>query len=59
MSVGFIPCSGAMPKERHPAVPSTADIQSLGSIWLRKVRTPDSTAIATYDEVWFSSEPVG
>lgn len=59
MSVGFIPCSGAMPKERHPAVPSTADIQSLGSIWLRKVRPPDSTAIATYDEVWFSSEPVG
>jgi len=48
-----------MPKERHPAVPSTADIQSLGSIWLRKVRPPDSTAIATYDEVWFSSEPVG
>jgi protein-L-isoaspartate(D-aspartate) O-methyltransferase len=59
MSVGFIPCSGAMPKERHRSVPSTAGIQSIGSIWLRRVRPPDSTAIATYDEVWFSSEPVG
>jgi protein-L-isoaspartate(D-aspartate) O-methyltransferase len=57
--VGFIPCTGVMPKERHRAVPSTADIQSLGSIWLRRERTPDATAIAAYDEVWFSTEPVG
>jgi protein-L-isoaspartate(D-aspartate) O-methyltransferase len=59
MSVGFIPCSGVMPKERHREVPSTEGIQSLGSIWLRSERQPDSTAIAVYEDVWFSSEPVG
>jgi protein-L-isoaspartate(D-aspartate) O-methyltransferase len=56
MGVGFIPCSGAMPREQgHGARSATVPPRS---IWLRSERQPDASAIALYDEVWFSSDEV-
>ncbi|MDF2811468.1 MAG: SAM-dependent methyltransferase [Microvirga sp.] len=58
MSVGFIGCSGTMPIEHgHPA-PSGSGPPAPKAIWLRSDREPDSTAIAVYDEVWFSSDGI-
>jgi protein-L-isoaspartate(D-aspartate) O-methyltransferase len=58
MSVGFIPCSGGMPKEKgHRAGPASGSLAPR-SIWLRSERQPDATAIAVYDDVWFSTEEI-
>ena len=60
MSVGFIPLQRRDAEGTPPGDSAQRQTsQSLGSIWLRNGAAAGSTAIATYDEVWFSSEPVG
>jgi protein-L-isoaspartate(D-aspartate) O-methyltransferase len=55
MTVGFIACSGEKTRRTSAYGPSEADIANIRSIWLRSARSPDESAIAIYDDVWFSS----
>ncbi|MXQ14117.1 protein-L-isoaspartate O-methyltransferase family protein [Microvirga makkahensis] len=54
MTVGFISCSGAEQEgSKHRFRES--DLAAVQSIWLTEDRSPDRTAIAVYDHVWFSA----
>jgi protein-L-isoaspartate(D-aspartate) O-methyltransferase len=55
MTVGFISCSGTTERPTLKRLPIEADLASVRSIWLVKDRSPDRTALAVYDQVWFSS----
>jgi protein-L-isoaspartate(D-aspartate) O-methyltransferase len=55
LSVGFVTCEGAVSAERGP-LPSTDAVERTRSIWLTEDRTPDASATAIYDEVWFSAD---
>jgi protein-L-isoaspartate(D-aspartate) O-methyltransferase len=57
MKVGFISCSGT---RELPAknLPSEADTASVRSIWMRSDRSPDGSAVAVYDDVWFSTDDI-
>jgi protein-L-isoaspartate(D-aspartate) O-methyltransferase len=59
MTVGFISCSGTTEKISISRLPTEADLEAVRSIWIRSNRSPDSSAVAIYDDVWFSSEEVG
>lgn len=58
MNVGFITCSGAT--ERSPASrpPTEGDLGAVRSVWLKADHAPDKSAIAVYDNVWFSQDEV-
>jgi protein-L-isoaspartate(D-aspartate) O-methyltransferase len=56
MTVGFISCSGVAEKPSIKNLPSEADLAAVRSLWIRRDRPPDASAVAVYDEVWFSSE---
>jgi protein-L-isoaspartate(D-aspartate) O-methyltransferase len=58
LEVAFIACIGAMARPTAGDVPDVGDIMGTRSIWRTEERPPDETAIAVYDEVWFSCEPV-
>jgi protein-L-isoaspartate(D-aspartate) O-methyltransferase len=58
MTVGFISCSGATEKVSVRNLPTEADLAAVRSIWIRRDRSPDASALAVYDDVWFSSEEV-
>ena len=58
MTVGFISCSGAHEKVSVRNLPTEADLAAVRSIWIRRDRHPDASALAVYDDVWFSSEEV-
>ncbi len=58
MTVGFISCSGAAEKRSKHNF-TEADLAGVQSIWLREDRSPDQTAIAVYDQIWFSSAKPG
>jgi protein-L-isoaspartate(D-aspartate) O-methyltransferase len=58
MTVGFISCSGTTERISVARLPTEADLAAVRSIWIRGDRSPDSTAVAVYDDVWFSSEEV-
>jgi protein-L-isoaspartate(D-aspartate) O-methyltransferase len=58
MTVGFISCSGTKEKPSSSRLPTEADLAALRSIWIRSDRSPDSSAVVVYDEVWFSSEEI-
>jgi protein-L-isoaspartate(D-aspartate) O-methyltransferase len=56
MPAWFIPCVGASrgaPGDRHPGGDGAWAARAL---YLKAERRPDATAIAVYDELWFSSE---
>lgn len=55
MTVGFISCSGTPAGPSSKPRPSEADLAAVRSIWLVADRRPDDTALAVYDQVWFSS----
>lgn len=59
MTVGFISCSGTTEKISISRLPTEADVAAVRSIWIRSDRSPDSSAVAVYDDVWFSSEEIG
>jgi len=59
MNVGFISCSGTTESISVRNVPSEADLAAVRSVWIRSERKPDASAVAVYEDVWFSSEEVG
>ncbi|WP_114945107.1 protein-L-isoaspartate O-methyltransferase family protein [Microvirga calopogonii] len=59
MSVGFISCSGTTERISARRLPTEADLAAVRSIWVRRDRSPDSSAVAVYDDIWFSSEEPG
>ncbi len=56
MTVGFISCSGTTEKISVAHLPTEADLAAVRSIRIRSDCPPDSSAVAVYDDVWFSSE---
>lgn len=58
MTVGFISCSGTTERISTAHLPTEADLAAVRSIWIRSDRSPDSNAVAVYDDVWFSSEEI-
>jgi protein-L-isoaspartate(D-aspartate) O-methyltransferase len=58
MNVGFITCSGTTERISIGNLPTEADLAAVRSVWTRAERAPDASAVAVYDEVWFSSEHV-
>lgn len=56
MTVGFISCSGATAKAASEHRPIESDLGAVRSVWLTGDREPDGSAVATYDDVWFSSD---
>ena len=59
MTVGFISCSGTNERPAIAHLPTEADLAAVRSVWVKSRRSPDSSAAAVYDDVWFSSEEVG
>jgi protein-L-isoaspartate(D-aspartate) O-methyltransferase len=55
MAAWFIPCVGASSIDGCTKVPNTAEAWSARSAWLTCRRPPDETAVAIYQDVWFSS----
>ena len=55
MSAWFVPCLGAVNLNVCVQAPTASGARSLHSAWLTTDRQPDDTAIAIYDDVWFSS----
>jgi protein-L-isoaspartate(D-aspartate) O-methyltransferase len=55
MQAWFIPCVGACKTEGCTLVPNSAEACSVRSVWLRADKAPDATAVAVYEDVWFSS----
>ena len=55
MSAWFIPCVGASNPNVCIRAPTSGEARSLHSAWLTADRQPDGTAIAIYDDMWFSS----
>ncbi|WP_230533819.1 protein-L-isoaspartate O-methyltransferase family protein [Microvirga roseola] len=58
MTVGFISCSGATARPSAQNLPTESDLAAVRSIWVRNDRPPDASAVAVYDDVWFSSEDI-
>ncbi|WP_246812301.1 protein-L-isoaspartate O-methyltransferase family protein [Microvirga sp.] len=58
MRVGFISCSGTTETVPARNLPSESDLAAVRSLWIRSEREPDASAVAVYDQVWFSSEEV-
>ncbi|PVE23849.1 SAM-dependent methyltransferase [Microvirga sp. KLBC 81] len=58
MTVGFISCSGTTEKAASQRRLTEADLASVRSLWLRSDRSPDASAVAVYEQVWFSSQKI-
>lgn len=58
MNVGFISCNGTTEAVSDRSLPTEADLAAVRSLWVRSGREPDASAVAVYDQVWFSSEQV-
>jgi protein-L-isoaspartate(D-aspartate) O-methyltransferase len=58
MNVGFISCSGTTEKLSVKHLPTEADLAAVRSLWLKGEAAPDSSAVAVYDYVWFSSKVI-
>jgi protein-L-isoaspartate(D-aspartate) O-methyltransferase len=59
MTVGFISCSGTTEKIAVNRLPKEADLAAVRSLWVNEERKPDQTALAVYENIWFSSAEVG
>ncbi len=59
MNVGFISCSGVAEETAGLQPPTEAAVAAVRAIWIRSERPPDGSAIAVYDDVWFSSAEIG
>ncbi|GLQ57023.1 protein-L-isoaspartate O-methyltransferase family protein [Devosia nitrariae] len=51
----FIPCVGASQGHSGDRSPTRSDVRAIRSVWLASDRKPDETAVAVYEDVWFSS----
>jgi protein-L-isoaspartate(D-aspartate) O-methyltransferase len=58
MPAWFIPCVGASDVATCSRTPDSAEAWSARSLWLTDERAPDDTAVATYEQLWFSSADV-
>ncbi|MBB6484248.1 methyltransferase domain-containing protein [Rhizobium lusitanum] len=58
MPAFFIPCIGASDPAQCSMVPSVGAAWTIRSVWLRRDREPDETAVAIYRDVWFSNSHV-
>lgn len=54
----FIPCAGAAEARGASLLPTPETAPKIRSLWPRAEREPDETAIAIFDDVWFSSAPL-
>lgn len=59
MRAWFIPCAGAAEAAAAPLLPTRETAAKIRSLWPRARREPDDGAVAIFDDVWFSSEPIG
>ena len=55
MSCWFIPCVGASTPRGTTLAPNGASASRIRSLHLTRERAPDNSAVATYENVWFSS----
>ncbi len=55
----FIPCIGASATDRSTKIPTPKEAHRTRSIWLSAERPPDESATAVFDDIWFSSKPIG
>ena len=53
----FIPCSGASDEAATVRQPDRGETRRARTIVLNSEREPDSSAVAIYPDLWFSSEP--
>lgn len=58
MNVGFISCRGATEKATVRHLPTEADLAAVRSVWLKSERLPDDSAVAVYENLWFSSAEI-
>ena len=58
MSSWFIPCAGASSSKGNTLAPTPSTARCIRSIHLSGVRTPDESAVAIYEHVWFSGAKV-
>lgn len=54
----FIPCIGASSLDHFSKVPTSEQAWSTRSAWLRCDRSPDQSATAICEHVWFSTDPI-
>jgi protein-L-isoaspartate(D-aspartate) O-methyltransferase len=54
----FIPCAGAAEAGKAALLPTRETAVKIRSLWPRTGREPDGSAVAIFDDVWFSSEPI-
>lgn len=52
----FIPCVGASTASPAAKLPTARQAARTQSVWLTADRSPDDTATAVFDDVWFSSD---
>jgi protein-L-isoaspartate(D-aspartate) O-methyltransferase len=58
MAAWFIPCLGASSTDVCLKAPDFREARAARSAWLTADRPPDRTALAIYQDVWFSSAPL-
>jgi protein-L-isoaspartate(D-aspartate) O-methyltransferase len=58
MRAWFIPCIGAANADPTSKIPTAGQERLSRSIWLTAEKAPDETAIAVFNDVWFSYAPV-
>jgi protein-L-isoaspartate(D-aspartate) O-methyltransferase len=58
MNVGFISCSGTAETISVKSISTEADLTAVRSVWIKSEREPNTSAVAIYNDVWFSSEEV-
>ncbi len=51
----FIPCFGAAETSKATLLPTRETASKIRSMWPRSNREPDDSAVAIFDDVWFSS----
>lgn len=54
----FIPCVGASDAKQCKKTPDQREAWSARSVWLTSDREPDETAVAIYNDLWFSSAEI-
>ncbi len=52
----FIPCVGCDISHNPQLLPGPISARKIRSLWLSSEKQPDETAIAIYDDIWFSSQ---
>jgi protein-L-isoaspartate(D-aspartate) O-methyltransferase len=58
MASWFIPCVGASDAQDCKKTPNPREARSARSIWLAVDRAPDASAVAIYQDLWFSSAEI-